>query len=254
MSGELLESSETSGLDQGSPTSECYNALQIATAGYIQRDNDKFSSITIATFGYLCGLAKIDTAITDYCERATDRLAEEYKGKTRIEDILCAFTNTIQELEFVFQDLKANRSINTATGIQLDDIGEIVGLARQGLTDAQYQIAIKLQIVINTSNGEPESIIAYVKGLTNSTFVFYRPAYPAAYSLEINGTTLPPNIIKQVEIASPSGVAVDIVSTLGSTKVFRLAVESGYTALPNSAGFSEPTVIGSGGTLGERIT
>jgi len=250
MSGALLSSGEP----VEPPISQtCYNALQIATYGYLQQTTG-FNTVTLATFGWLCVTPLPDETKQDYCNAAVDRLAEEYKRKPIIKTILCAYVNRLQELEFVFQDLQSLRSISTATDVDLDVIGEIVGLDRMGLTDEPYRLALRLKIIINISNGEPESVISYTLALTLSTVVILKEIQPARVVLTSNGPIANTSIVKQIESTLPAGVALELNSTFGNTPVFTFLPDPGTPAIIASSGFSEPTVPNSGGHLTEKFT
>jgi len=249
MSGALLVSGEPIPPD---PSQTCYTPLQIATFGFLQEAD--FTNLTLATFGWLCGVDAPNNIKLDYCDAAVDRLAEQYKNSPNIKTVLCAFVNRIQELEFVFQDLQTLRSISTATNNDLDVIGEIVGLDRMGLTDEPYRTALRLQIVINTSNGEPESVIAYTLALTLSTTIILKEIQPARIVLTSNGPVASTAIVRQIETSVGAGIAVELNSTFGNTPVFTFLPDAGTPAIPDSAGYSEPTVPNSGGHYTEKFT
>ena len=69
----------------------------------------------------------------------------------------------------------------------LDQIGGIVGLPRNGLADADYVPALKIQIRINRSNGLAEDIIQ-ITGLVVSGAI-YNEWWPAAFEVGVFNTT-----------------------------------------------------------------
>ncbi len=72
------------------------------------------------------------TPITNHVEAAIQRLIQQYKNSDRIKAILLSFVEQIQELETTGGQLNDERSIDTAIGTQLDNLGIIIGLTRSG--------------------------------------------------------------------------------------------------------------------------
>jgi len=70
-------------------------------------------------------------AIEDYLEVARSRVTEQFKDKSVFDKYLQLLLGGKIELQNTFKDLMQLRSIDTATGAQLDIIGEIVGQPRE---------------------------------------------------------------------------------------------------------------------------
>ncbi len=111
------------------------------------------------------------TLISNHIEQAKDRLREQYKGKPTIEALITAWVGQIQELEQILIDLSTQRSIDTAAGIQLDLIGELLNKPRNGRSDVDYRILLLAKVAQNISRGTPEDVIAVFKILTSSALV-----------------------------------------------------------------------------------
>lgn len=74
----------------------------------------------------------INSFVTEpYLETARSRVTELFKEKPIFDNYLQLLINENIELQEVFKDLKQKRSIDTATGVQLDSIGNIVGQPRE---------------------------------------------------------------------------------------------------------------------------
>jgi hypothetical protein len=67
----------------------------------------------------------------DYLAEARGRVTELLNGKPIFDRYLQLILSEKQTLQLVFQDLMQKRSIDTATGKQLDIIGDIVGQPRE---------------------------------------------------------------------------------------------------------------------------
>lgn len=67
----------------------------------------------------------------DYLSEARDRVTEQFKNKEVLDKYLQLLINQQEQIQQVFKDLLQKRSIDEATGAQLDIIGEIVGQPRE---------------------------------------------------------------------------------------------------------------------------
>ena len=66
----------------------------------------------------------------DYLAEGRGRVTEQFKNKPVFDAFLKLVMDYLNELQTVYKDLMQLRSINTATGAQLDLIGNIVGQPR----------------------------------------------------------------------------------------------------------------------------
>jgi hypothetical protein len=153
------------------------------------------------------------TPIVDHIDRATARFLEQYKNKVRLNGMLAAFIEQIQDIENVIQDLENKVGVDTAEGIQQDRNGVIVGIERAaGQSDEDYLLAIKAKIIQNLNQGTPEEIIAAAKFFIGSTLVWYLEVYPAAVDI-FSTTTIPEEsrakIRAQLQKFLPAGVSLD---------------------------------------------
>ena len=114
------------------------------------------------------------TQITTHRQDAINRLITQYQGQPKFEGFIDALAEQIQILEdesINTNDLVLN--INTAEGAQLDAIGVIVDVARNGLSDADYRVQIFIKIGKNTSQGGAEKLISIFTLTTNTAWVRY---------------------------------------------------------------------------------
>jgi len=91
-----------------------------------------------------------------------------------------AFADQYQDLEYAFQDLKTGVQLNNAIGVQLDGIGDLVGIPRFTDDDNLYRTAIRFQISLNNSNGTPEDIISFLQQQTSAVTSKYQTSKPLA--------------------------------------------------------------------------
>jgi hypothetical protein len=107
------------------------------------------STITVASFG----------TPMDHVSLALGRLPEQFKNQPNIAAWLTAILQPAVTLETTLWSLYTSRWLPTASGAQLDVIGKVVGLPRNGLSDATYQQYLRVQIATNRSGGLVEDLI-----------------------------------------------------------------------------------------------
>lgn len=168
----------------------------------------------------------------DYLEEARSRVTEQFKEKPIFDKYLHLLIGGKIELQQVFKDLMQKRSLDTAEGAQLDQIGEIVGQSRTlvnvqtmpaqtiVLDDDAYRIFIRSKIAKNITRATPEDIMANANLIFNTTGSSIQDEGDAAYTLYI-GKLLSPleqsllNYVIQEDgyitrlIPKPAGVRVN---------------------------------------------
>lgn len=159
----------------------------------------------------------------DQVDQALALLLTQFKSKEAIEQWLASYVVQVQEIEAALFQLYANRAIETAVGVQLDGVGQIVGLLRDGRTDADYRERLRIQILINLSSGTIEDVLGIFDRLLTSVVVMTE--YPeAAFMLEVvdpiaNGLELVA-ILEQIKAAAVGTLLVWADSTTGETQWF----------------------------------
>lgn len=145
--------------------------------------------------------------LNDRVEKALDLLIQQDRTKQSIRDYLTALITEMQTLENVFKDLYLLRSLDSAEGTQLDGIGQILVLNRDGRSDEVYRIALKFKAFLNQSNGEPEILISALRVFTKSINVAVWEVFPATcYGWFDNDDNIPPNLDEQMDSLCAGGV------------------------------------------------
>lgn len=163
---------------------------------------------------------------------AISRLIQQYK-KPLLMALVGACATPAQDVEDAFFGILVQRWINSAAGAQLDVLGEIVGQARQGLPDDQYQLFIMARILVNKSSGGPEEIYSIFKLLipAGMTMVIkYFP--PAAFTLTFGGVALD-NVTAGIFASLFNDT---IVAGVGGQIIWSINPPSGTFTLDGSAG------------------
>jgi hypothetical protein len=103
----------------------------------------------------------------------------EFFRKPRTLKALEAFLTQVQELEDVAADHRVKFDIDTAEGEQLDFLGAQVGEFRDDRTDAAYRVAINVRILVNTSQGSMNELLAILDLADPTMVVTVRETFPA---------------------------------------------------------------------------
>jgi hypothetical protein len=124
----------------------------------------------------------------DIVDDMLDRLPAQFR-KPRIQAFVRAFANQVQKLEQTYYDLWFRRMLDNAEDVDLDNIGALVGEARQGWEDDEYRRYIRARIKTLRSDGRIETLIAILVllfGLDAADLgnIRARDFYPAAVRIE----------------------------------------------------------------------
>lgn len=112
---------------------------------------------------------------------------------TNVEKLIIALVGPAQDIENCLQQLLLNRAVSTATGVQLDLLGRIVGQLRLGQNDDDYRRFIRARIATNRSGGVTEDLLTIMGLIVNSV--------SASYHVERSGVA--------TVVARIDGIAVD---------------------------------------------
>lgn len=118
------------------------------------------------------------------------RLAQQFRNKANVESLLAMSSVQSQAIEDAAWDVLQLRSLDTATGSQLDLIGRIVGLGRNalGTSDEDYRLQLKAKIKLNNSSGTIEELIEIFGLVLTNEILTVSESYPAEFLLQISGT------------------------------------------------------------------
>jgi hypothetical protein len=172
------------------------------------------------------------TFTTEHVQSALDKLLQQYKGKPKFEGFISALASQVQDTENALKQLFEERSIDSAVGVNLDVIGEIVGLARTtGQTDEEYRDDLKVKVVQNLNEGTPEEFIAAAIYFIGANVVEYTELYPAAVSIvaDVLLTDERAAVVRTIlESFLPAGVSIGNFGFVSSTNPFRFDIGNGF--------------------------
>lgn len=151
------------------------------------------------------------TTLTQKTTRVTEaqgNFIDQFRAHANIDALIEALAQQSQEVEDAAFEILTETDIATAVGLQLDGLGEIVGVERGGRSDADYRVRIGAQILLNNSSGTIPEMIAIAVALSSAT-ISVLEVFPAKLEIEtapeiINGTEVA-NVLAE---ARPAGVGL----------------------------------------------
>jgi hypothetical protein len=165
--------------------------------------------------------------------------------------LIASEADQVQAIENTLNQINSGRQLFNGTsypaqGAQLDGIGQIVGIARNGLSDAEYLVFILGKIGENYSNGTLPDVTNII-GLVFQTPTFTLiPFYPAEVNLQIPATSgLPPSLYSTAvnigEKSISAGIGVGFASVYPANPflcgaVGKPSVGGGFGALADPGG------------------
>ena len=169
----------------------------------------------------------------DHISEALARLPHQYRGTdgqlTSTEKALVAWLTPIAKLEQALVDVITKRTVDNAAGAQLTVIGELVGRARNGVTDDEiYRRYVRAQIATNKSDGTIKDTLTIArlvlgdptKALTN------RNEGAAAFVLSVSGgipESVAAVLIEMIALGASTGVrSILEFATVPDAQVYRL--------------------------------
>lgn len=161
--------------------------------------------------------------ITDHESEAFALLIEQFKNATNLKSFLSAFLSRVQEIEDMLFDLWESRWLDNATGVQLDGLGDIVGIERGNDSDDVYRVRIRARIYTNVSRGTPDDIIQIASLLSSlqSSEIQFLEFYPAYFEVTVisqqdNDASVIDSLLEAITQARPAGVGFALIYALVS--------------------------------------
>lgn len=121
--------------------------------------------------------------VPDRVERAKSFLLYQFQDKTKINLIVEALVEELQEAENTLIDLQALRTLENATGVLLDNIGDKLKVSRSNLDDNDYKTAIKVRILRKANKGTYSDILNVFRLLTRDDNPLVHVTHPYVVEL-----------------------------------------------------------------------
>ena len=120
------------------------------------------------------------SAVDNYYALITPLILEQYKKSTNLLGLVALFMSHLDRAEAGLWELNDLMSIDKSEGVQLDLLGDIIGLARGVSDDLTYRVRLKMKAGLYASGTAPD-IQKAIFDLTGSTEVLLFPEWPAGY-------------------------------------------------------------------------
>lgn len=194
------------------------------------------------------------TEITDYLAQTQALEMQQYKGTPRFNAIIAAIVAQCQFLETQLFAVNSGRTLYGSVGEQLDELGTLFDVARNGLTDDEYRLFIIGAIAEQNSNTTIQTIL-------NVTLLLFRPqvvllfeTFPAEIELDLYVVGLETDlwhlVYPMIQKSLGGGIKLGSVVTGDLTSPFRFSDALAGTIPPGaSQGFSDALNPGAGGGL-----
>jgi hypothetical protein len=199
------------------------------------------------------------TQITTHVQDALARLLQQYQGRVRIAGVYTAFIQQIQDLEDAIYALDAGRQLwngtsTPAVGAQLDGIGTLVGIDRNGLSDQEYILFIFGKIAENFSDSTVSAVLAVIGYVFQAELVLIEEIYPAGLYIVILNPAVPQSLFtvagNLVQNAIGAGIRLVLVES-DTLATFRYA-GAGVDGATN--GYADVNTPGTGGVYAGVIS
>lgn len=146
---------------------------------------------------------------------------------TTQEKLFRIFEPQFEDIDFAAAQIRFLLDFAKNFGVNLDIVGAIIGIRRQGLSDDDYKIL--LDIIANDAKPGAINIIKTFKRLIGSSVVTLQELFPAAYLLTADSPSpiIDEIIIKNIiQSITPEGIRVFLVMVPADP--FRFDIGSGF--------------------------
>ena len=191
---------------------------------------------------------------TPICLTTIERIVEQFKDKVRIEGLICAIADRAQPILDALEDTKNFRSLDTAIGQQLDELGKFYRAPRNTKTDDAYRAFLKALAVVVGTRGRGDELLTTLVTLDNGfdlasiALIEHRPAaLIMTAKVPIGGQLIGEEHASVLKRAVAGGVRLVLLFEESGAVLFSWSGEPG-------AGFAEGTdPSGTGGIWTEGV-
>lgn len=190
--------------------------------------------------------------ITNHIQQGLAQLLEQYKGRPLIRGMFTAMLSQMQSIEDGLYDLEPgcqlwDGSSVPSVGAQLDGIGQIVGIGRNGLPDDEYALFLFGKIAENFSQSLLSDVETVSSYLFQAPITLIYPIYPAGVMVEALGIVIPQALwdLAALLIQGALGAGINLVVAGSSfTNAFRFDGPGIVGSVNGFGDLSDPSVGG----------
>jgi len=203
-----------------------------------------------SSWGSLWGGGGTGPGQDDHVEQGLARIYEQFKTSPNILALLEVINAEANALEAAVFDVKLYTAISTANGQTLDDIGDMLDLARLGLDDEAYRCALGVRIRSLFSSGTANDGLEVLNGLLKDDvrlrgIAEFPPASFCLFATDLTADEL--SLFAQILPDIPAaGVSACLVTwNVGEVFAYGDATELGLAAFGYSDA-TDPTIEAAG--------
>lgn len=194
-------------------------------------------------------MSKELTRKIDFVDAIKKLLIQQFKNKPNFEAFLGAIGESMQEIENMLIDMWQARWLDNATGVQLDGIGSIVGIARNNLDDEAYRTRIRVRVRLNLSNGTPDDILKIIRLLLSESNALTLKEYPPASILVKTFGAITDELAEEIALAIDAARSAGVqwsflFSTAADADTFTFSDTSSPDSTDPDRGFADYIPVG----------
>jgi len=122
--------------------------------------------------------------------RAVERLPSKLQ-QPLLSCFVAILATPFQEIKDALAEIRYKTRLENAVGVQLDNIGTIVDLPRNGLNDEQYRLFLKVRVLVLASDGTFEVVAAIMNTLFGSDNFQIIEDFPLGFIIiDTSGTSI----------------------------------------------------------------
>lgn len=130
------------------------------------------------------------TYIPNHAALMQARLTSQFQGLPGLAAIVAAHGSQYQAVEDAALSIYSGWTLPNCVGDALTRVGRTVGILRPvGMLDAAYLPLVQAQIIVNTSNGSPETLLSIMRILGATQATYSQPA-TMTVNIAFTGTAL----------------------------------------------------------------
>lgn len=129
--------------------------------------------------------------VPDHCALGLARLIAQYRDKAGMRAVVCILGDRLTEIDQAAQNVRAYRGLDGAYGAQLDALGEVLQLRRNGVSDGRYAQRLHGAALARGSHGRPDELIGILQVLAAGTtsVLEHEEHFPGVVLMRSDGDT-----------------------------------------------------------------
>lgn len=157
----------------------------------------------------------------DYKALAESRPTQYLQSGGQVPPLFAAMFRWYPFIEASVDYLYSVATIDAATGIDLDLLGEYAGVPRNGRNDEDYRIAIRMALVMRSGSGTPPDVMSFISYTFGANKQVMTERAWASHNLHINDDVfIPIDIDDQLDRVSVAGVSAHVTFSRGIGESF----------------------------------